>query len=63
MGHVQLLTHPGGGPVTVADLGELQAVGARAAQARAFTAGIRGAIADDILELSDLILAWHEAHR
>lgn len=49
--------------MSVANLRELQAAAARAARARAFTAGIRGAVADDILELSDLILAWHEAHQ
>ena len=46
--------------MTVAALRELQAVAARVASALALTTGIRGAIADDILELADLVQSHHE---
>ena len=49
--------------MTVAALRELQAAAARAARARALTTGLRGEIADDVLELVDLILSRRDGGR
>lgn len=49
--------------MTVAALREIQATAAQVARARAWTTGLRGEIADDVLELVDLILSRRDGGR
>ena len=49
--------------MTVAALRELQAVAARVASALALTTGICNAVADDVMEIADVVLAHHEGGR